>query len=61
MEPMSCDDLVFITCSLYPELDLEMVKKMVDFNSKVNLHALSLHNLYLFSVLMVVSRVLYSI
>ncbi len=35
MEAMSHDDLVTITCSLYPEMDQQVVEKMVTFNSKV--------------------------
>ena len=32
---MSHDDLVTITCSLYPDLDQQMIQKMVVFNNKV--------------------------
>ena len=35
MESMSHDDLVTITYSLYPDLDKEMIQKMVIFNDKV--------------------------
>lgn len=41
MEPMSCDDLVFITCSLYPQLSEVTVKRMIEFNEKVLCHLMS--------------------
>uniref|UniRef100_A0A1X7SLP1 Midasin AAA lid domain-containing protein n=1 Tax=Amphimedon queenslandica TaxID=400682 RepID=A0A1X7SLP1_AMPQE len=36
LEPMSNSDLVFITCSIYPDMDKETVQRMVQFNNKVH-------------------------
>uniref|UniRef100_A0A1X7TI19 Midasin n=1 Tax=Amphimedon queenslandica TaxID=400682 RepID=A0A1X7TI19_AMPQE len=36
LEPMSDSDLVFITCSIYPDMDKETVQRMVRFNNKVH-------------------------
>ena len=35
MSPMSHDDLMFITCSLYPDLKRDLIEKMIAFNEKV--------------------------
>ena len=38
MESLTPDDLLFITESLYPKIDRNVLRNMIFFNAKVNLH-----------------------
>ena len=40
LEPMSNSDLVFITCSIYPDMNKETVQRMVTFNNKVLINSI---------------------
>ena len=35
VDPLTAGDLLFITSTLYPECDKDMLRKMIAFNSKV--------------------------
>ena len=36
MEKLSSKDLLLIACALYPDIDREIIKKMIKFNKKVS-------------------------
>lgn len=36
VEPLTHDDLLFITKSMYPKIDGTVLEKMITFNSQVN-------------------------
>ena len=49
MEKLSSKDLLLIACALYPDIDREIIKKMIKFNKKVYLTYVQTHK-YIYSV-----------
>ena len=37
VEPLACNDLLFIAKSMYPKIDGNVLEKMITFNSQVNI------------------------